>query len=106
LRLVAIEVECYAWAKADETPNRFTIQGPAVQIAETLDRWCQVEGKPDWPRADSFKVHADDGRYYLLKHELDSDEWWVSRKKGSEPSRLPKAFAANTFGSHASHTRR
>ncbi len=79
MKLVAIQVECYAGAKADETPRRFTIEGHDVQIAEVLDRWYQVESKPEWPRADYFKVHAEDGRDYLLKHDLESDEWWLGK---------------------------
>jgi hypothetical protein len=79
LKLVAIQVECYAGAKADETPGRFTVEGHDVQITEVLDRWHQVESKPEWPRADYFKVHGEDGRDYLLKHDLESDEWWLGR---------------------------
>jgi hypothetical protein len=77
VKLVAIQVECYAGAKADETPRRFTVEGEEVQIAEVLDRWYQVESKPMWPRADYFKVHAEDGHDYLLKHDLESDNWWL-----------------------------
>lgn len=48
------------------------------------DRRCstaghQVESKPEWPRADCFKVHAEDGRDYLLKHDLESDDWGLGR---------------------------
>ena len=38
MKLVAIQVECYAGAKADETPRRFTVEGHEVQIGEVLDR--------------------------------------------------------------------
>ena len=79
LKLVAIQVECYAGAKADETPRRFTVEGHEVQIGEVLDRWYQVESRPEWPRADYFKVHGEDGRDYLLKHDLESDDWWLGR---------------------------
>ena len=50
-----------------------------MQITEVLDRWYQVESKPEWPRADYFKVRAEDGRDFLLKHDLESDEWWLGR---------------------------
>ena len=79
LKLVAIQVECYAGVKADETPRRFTVEGHALQIAEVLDRWYQVESRPEWPRADYFKVHGEDRRDYLLKHDLESDDWWLGR---------------------------
>jgi GTPase SAR1 family protein len=48
--------------------------------AEVLDRWYQVESKPEWPRADYFKVRAVDERDYLLKHDLESDEWFLGQQ--------------------------
>src|ERR1043165_7359012 len=56
MRLTQIEVECYAGAKADETPRRFNLEGQTIELGEVLDRWYQVECKPEWPRADYFKV--------------------------------------------------
>jgi hypothetical protein len=79
MHLTSIQVECYAGVKADETPRRFTWNEHAIEVGEVLDRWYQVESKPEWPRADYFKVHAEDGRDYLLKHDLESDEWWLGR---------------------------
>ncbi|HWH68060.1 MAG TPA: DUF6504 family protein [Candidatus Sulfotelmatobacter sp.] len=78
--LVPIQVECYAGAKADETPRRLTWQGRTREVTEVLDRWYQVESKPEWPRADYFKVRAGEGRDYLLKHDLESDEWFLGKQ--------------------------
>ena len=44
-----------------------------------LDRWYQVESKPEWPRADYFKVRAVNEREYLLQHDLESDEWFLAQ---------------------------
>jgi hypothetical protein len=79
MKLIPVQVECYAGAKADETPRQFTWQARTVQVEEILDRWYQVESKPEWPRADYFKVHGEDGREYLLKHDLELDEWFVGK---------------------------
>jgi hypothetical protein len=79
MRLIPIRVESYAGAKADETPRRFIREGQSVEVAEVLDRWYQVDSKPEWPRADYFKVLAVDQREYLLKHDLESDEWFLGR---------------------------
>ena len=79
MKLIPIEVECYAGAKADETPRRFTRQGQTIEVGEVLDRWYQVESQPEWPRADYFKVRGEDGRDYLLKHDLESDEWFLGQ---------------------------
>ena len=80
MKLTPIKVECYAGAKADETPRRFGRGERFVEIAEVVDRWYQVESQPEWPRADYFKVRAMDGNEYLLKHDLESDEWYLGQQ--------------------------
>ncbi len=79
MRLTPIQVECYAGGKADEAPRRFTWEERTLEVGEVLDRWYQVESKPEWPRADYFKVRAEDGQY-LLKHDLESDEWFLGQQ--------------------------
>jgi hypothetical protein len=80
MRLTPIEVECYAGAKADETPRRFSFESRRIEVGEVLDRWYQIESKPEWPRADYFKVHSTNGREYLLKHDLETDEWFLGQQ--------------------------
>jgi len=80
MKLIPIQVECYAGAKADETPRRFIWQGRTIEVGEVLDRWYQVESKPEWPRADYFKVRAVNEREYLLKHDLESDQWYLGQQ--------------------------
>ncbi len=84
MHLVAIPVECYAGHKADETPRRLFWEGKWVAIEEVVDRWYQVESLPEWPRADYFKVRGVDGCDYLLKHDLESDEWHLGRWRERE----------------------
>jgi hypothetical protein len=80
MKLTPIQVECYAGARADETPRRFRWEEQTIEVGEVLDRWYQVESKPEWLRADYFKVRAADEREYLLKHDLESDEWFLGRQ--------------------------
>ena len=80
MKLVPIQVECYAGGKADERPRLFTWQGRTIELGEVLDRWHQVESKPEWPRADYFKVRGGDGCDYLLKHDLESDDWFLGQR--------------------------
>ena len=68
-------MECNAGAKADETPRRFTSEDQTIEVEEVLNRWHQIESKPEWLRADYFKVQGADPREYLLKHELESLQW-------------------------------
>lgn len=82
MRLSPIHVESYAGARADETPRRFTLEGRLIEIGEVLAQWHQVESTPPWPRADFFKVRAADQRVYLLKHDLESDGWFLGTEAG------------------------
>lgn len=80
MELIPIKVECYAGAKAGETPRRFIWETQSIEVSEVLDRWHQIESKPEWPRADYFKVRGADDHPYLLKHDLESDEWYLGRR--------------------------
>ena len=80
MKLIPIQVECYAGTKADETPRRFTGEQGLMDIAEVIDRWYQVESQPEWPRADYFKVRDVDQGEYLLKHDLEVDQWYLGQK--------------------------
>jgi len=80
MHLTSIQVVCYAGAKADETLRRFTWNGHIIAVDEVVDRWYQVDSQPEWPRADYFKLRAVDGSEYLLKHDLESDEWFLGHR--------------------------
>ncbi len=80
MELTPVEVECYAGHKADETPRRFLLGEAWIEIAEVVDRWYQLKSRPQWPRADYFKVRGADAHEYLLKHDLESDHWYLGRR--------------------------
>jgi len=63
-----IKVETYSGYKADERPVSFAIRERTFAVKEVLDRWYG-EGH------DYFKVRADDGFIYILRHDRDNDEW-------------------------------
>jgi hypothetical protein len=75
-----IHVQSYAGHKADETPRRFCWEDQWIEIEEVMDRWHQAHGDPEWPRANYFKVLGVDQRQYLLKHDLEADEWFLGRQ--------------------------
>ena len=80
MQLVVIQVECYAGQRADETPRRFLWEGEWVEVEEVVDRWHQIESKPEWPRSDYFKVRGPDQSESLLRHDLEADAWFLARK--------------------------
>ena len=63
-----LRVQCYAGRKADERPVRFQLGERDYSIEEVLDQWYG-------PEEAFFKVRADDGNVYILRHESASGEW-------------------------------
>jgi hypothetical protein len=63
-----IKVECYSGFKADERPLSFIIDDKRLKVEKIIDQWRT-------PECDCFKVLADDGQAYLLKHDLRNDIW-------------------------------
>ncbi len=63
-----IKVECYSGYKADERPISFTIHDRKFEVKEVLDRWYGQD-------YEYFKVRADDGNDYILKHSGKDDSW-------------------------------
>lgn len=64
----AVTVECYAGHQADERPVRFTLSGRQYEVAEVDDQWYS-------PDAKYFRVRADDGNLYVLRHNEREDVW-------------------------------
>ncbi len=67
---IKIQVECYSGHTANERPLRFIIGENAFEVIDIADRWYG-------PDHLYFKVRADDGNIYILKHieDEDKDEW-------------------------------
>ena len=56
--------------KADERPVRFRLEEHEYMVEEVLDSWYGLEHV-------FFKVRADDGNLYILRHEtsVPDGEW-------------------------------
>jgi hypothetical protein len=78
---MALHVECYAGYKADEHPVRFQSRQKGsrmFEVVEVLDQWYGVGYH-------CFKVHADDGNVYILRHNEKDDEWSLDSFRRSSP---------------------
>jgi hypothetical protein len=65
-----LTVECYSGSKADERPVRFRLGDHDNLVEEWLDQWYG-------PDDAYFKVRADDGNVYILRHTTaTSDGPW------------------------------
>jgi hypothetical protein len=65
-----ISVECYSGRKADERPVRFSVNDQVYMVEEVVDQWYG-------PHDDFFKVRADDGNLYVLRHNRSPDGEWT-----------------------------
>jgi len=78
MMLVPIQVQCHSGFKADEKPTSFLCESNQITVDEVLDQWQQA-GK-DQSKADYFKIQGNDSHKYLLKHDLDSDQWFLENR--------------------------
>lgn len=67
---VRLSVECYAGRTGDERPVRFRLDEHSYFVEAVLDQWYG-------PEHVFFKVRADDGNVYILRHEtsVPDGEW-------------------------------
>ena len=77
-RIPAVDVECHAGYRGEETPRRFRLGERQVEIAEVVDSWLA----PDYRY---FKVQDTQGDLYILRNDVASDRWeltWFRRISG------------------------
>ncbi len=65
-----IRVECHSGYRADERPLRFTLGAKTLEVMETADQWYSPDSR-------YFKVAADDGNTYVLRHDEANDVWTI-----------------------------
>jgi hypothetical protein len=63
-----VTVQSYAGYKGGERPVSFSREGGILRIIEIVDRWYD-------PDSNIFKVRTDDGKTYLLRHDMNADGW-------------------------------
>ncbi len=66
--MMEIRVRTYSGYRADERPLSFEIGERVFEVRACLDRWYG-EGHA------YFKVRADDGYVYILRHDRSLDKW-------------------------------
>ena len=72
-----IRVQCYAGFKADERPQKFTLRGRDFNVNVVDDQWYS-------PAAVYFRVRADDGNYYVLRHDEVQDSWTLDAFRAAQ----------------------
>jgi len=75
---MALRVECYAGFRGEQEPSRFWLGARRLEVAEIVDRW--IEPGRRW-----FKLKADDGDTYILRHDETDDAWELAAfRRGQE----------------------
>ena len=74
-----IRVECYAGYRGEETPRAFWLGNNRLEVKEVLDRWLAPDHR-------YFKVQADDNDIYILRHEVQSDDWELTLFQKRSPA--------------------
>jgi len=63
-----LRVECYSGYTSEETPRRFWMGSRKIEILEILDRWLSPDHR-------HFKIAGDDDAVYILRYDIQSDQW-------------------------------
>lgn len=72
-----LQVECYAGYRADERPLRFILRGRPYRVEQIEDRWYS-------PGAIYFRVRAEDGNDYVLRHDEQQDVWTLAAFRAAQ----------------------
>ena len=90
---MTVRVECYAGYRGDQEPLAFWLGGRRFAVRSVVDRWIA-------PMQRWFKVDADDGRMYVLRHDEATGDWelaaLVGEARGPSTSHLPNASPRKT----------
>ena len=79
IEMIPIKVECHSGYKVDEYPKCFYWNNDRFEIQEIIDRWYQGDRDPEWPVSNYFRVDTTCGKRYIIKHDIENDEWYLCR---------------------------
>ncbi len=77
---MAMRVECYAGYRGEEEPRAFWLGERRLAALEIVDRWHA-------PGYRYFRVRAEDGNLYILRHDEAQDAWDLQAFTRSGPGR-------------------
>jgi hypothetical protein len=80
--MAEIRVECDFACRADEPPLRFVLRGRQFEVAEVEDRWYS-------PGTVYFRVRANDGTLYILRHVEGIDIWSLDGFRAARDAETP-----------------
>ena len=82
---MSIRVECYCGYRAEQEPIAFWLGERKIAVRAIVDRWFA-------PKQRWFRVDADDGHVYVLRHDESSGQWDVAAFTRGVSEAAPKQF--------------
>ena len=65
---MSIRVECYAGYRGEQEPLAFWLGERRLAVRGIVDRWFA-------PTQRCFKLEADDGHVYVVRHDEPTGDW-------------------------------
>jgi hypothetical protein len=81
-----LRVQCHSGYRADQRPVRFTLRGREFQVYDIDGEWYTPEAK-------YFRVIAQDGNFYVLRHDEVQDSWTLDAFRASREFRASQRAA-------------
>jgi len=75
---MALRVECYAGYRGEQEPLAFWLGKERIGVRGVVDRWFAPSRR--W-----FRVDAEDGNMYVLRHDETSGEWDIAAYRRGPP---------------------
>lgn len=66
--LLAVDVECYAGYRGEQTPRALLFAGRRVDVSAVLDAWLAPDHR-------YFKLRDPAGDTYIVRHDVATDVW-------------------------------
>ena len=66
--MFAIQVDCYAGYRGEETPRMIHFKQRIIRIEKVMDRWLSPDHR-------YFKVRGDDAAVYIIRHDINRMQW-------------------------------
>jgi len=87
--LYPITVESYSGYRQNEQPRCFKLLERTVIVTVIQDRWYQQHISGEEGTAIFFRVRGNDGKVYVLKNNLETDDWFcVFNDSDVQPNRF------------------
>lgn len=77
MKLIPIKVESSPNFEGGEYPVSFYWRDTKYEVKEIADHWYQAQPTPEGPVSNYFKVRTASKSIFILKHILESDEWFL-----------------------------